>query len=54
MSQVIADGLIEIFNKENPDANDFPVIKNVIIGINYDREIVRNRITLRLKELVIK
>lgn len=41
---------IEIFNKENPDANDFPVIKNVIIGINYDREIVRNRITLRLKE----
>jgi len=41
---------IEIFNKENPDANDFPKIKNVIIGVNYDREAVRNRITIRLKE----
>ncbi len=41
---------IEIFNKENPNANDFPVINNVIIGVNYEREAVRNRITIRLKE----
>ncbi|MCK4406783.1 MAG: tRNA (adenosine(37)-N6)-dimethylallyltransferase MiaA [Bacteroidales bacterium] len=41
---------IQNYYKENPDLiSDFPKIKNEIFGINFDRNIIRRRITERLK-----
>jgi len=42
---------IETYYSENPDIDvDYPVIKNFLAGIRYDRESRRERITQRLKE----
>ncbi len=42
---------IETYNRENPPAeNTFPEINTTVFGLNFDRSVVRERITKRLKE----
>ena len=42
---------IQEYYKNNPELSfSFPEIKSVIFGIHFDREIIRKRITMRLKE----
>ncbi len=40
---------IETYKKENPDRKMFPKLDHVIFGIKLDRELIRERITTRLK-----
>ena len=42
---------IEEFHKSNPELqNEFPQIKSVIFALNFERQIIRQRITERLKK----
>lgn len=40
---------IETYKKDNPDRKMFPKLDHLILGIQLDREIIRERITARLK-----
>lgn len=41
---------IETYYKEHPEEASFPKIPHIIYGVQLDRQIIRDRITLRLKE----
>lgn len=42
---------VAVFEKENQTLiNDFPKINSAIFGVNYEREIIKERITQRLKD----
>jgi tRNA dimethylallyltransferase len=46
---------IEEYNRYHPSQqSDFPQIKSLIFGIQFDRQVIRNRITERLKERLEK